>query len=76
MAWVKMKNKFGGITLIPEPVYNNMFKGEDAFSLVEDQPKPTPKLEKTEEVVSNDTDIRESRPSKSIGNSKSTKKVG
>lgn len=76
MAWVKMKNKFGGICLIPEPVYNNMFKGQDAFSLVDDQPEPAPKSEeKIMEVASDDTIIRESRPSKTLGDRKSTKKA-
>lgn len=74
MAWVKMKNKFGSIVEIPEPVYENMFKGNNAYSLVEDnQPKPTPKTEIKQEVVK-DEQIQEPRLDENNNNRKGTKK--
>ena len=49
MAWVKMKNRNGFVLDVPESVYESMFKGNEAYSLLE-EPKPSPKFEKKEDV--------------------------
>ena len=43
MAWVKMKNRNGVVLDVPESVYESMFKGNGAYSLLE-EPKPAPKV--------------------------------
>ena len=57
MAWVKMKNRNGVVLDVPESVYESMFKGNGAYSLLE-EPKPSPKVseekpaDKVEEIES------------------------
>lgn len=51
MAWVKMQTKNGTVISVPETLYNSLYKGNEAYSLVS-EPKPTPKKEtKKEEII-------------------------
>lgn len=52
MAWVKIKSVNGDILNVPETVYKNMFANNEGFSLVQDEPKPSPKIEQKQEVES------------------------
>lgn len=76
MAWIKMQNSVGTILDLPEPVFNNFFKGKDGFTLVQES-KPSSVLEKKEktkeEVV--DNGIQESKCNENSGVRKSTKKA-
>lgn len=74
MAWVKMKNRNGVVLDIPESVYESMFKGNGAYSLLE-EPKPSPKFEKKQEEVVKDEQIRKSESNEDNSDRKSSKKT-
>lgn len=74
MAWVKMKNRNGFILDVPESVYESMFKGNEAYSLLE-EPKPSPKFEKKEEEIVKDEQIQQSEHDETIVNRKNSKKA-
>lgn len=74
MAWVKIKNTYGDVVEIPEPVYENMFKSNKAYSIVEG-PKPIPeKINKVEEIVDNEQ-IQQLKSNESNTTRKGSKKV-
>ena len=75
MAWVKMKNINGFVLDVPESVYESMFKGNGAYSLLE-EPKPSPKFEKKQEEVVNDEQVSRPISSEKRTAGKSPKKVG
>lgn len=75
MAWVKMKNKNGFVLDVPESVYESMFKGNGAYSLLE-EPKPSPKFEKKQEEVVKDEPISRPKSDEDKSNRKGSKKVG
>lgn len=74
MAWVKMKNRNGFVLDIPESVYESMFKGNEAYSLLE-EPKPSPKFEKKQEEVVKDEQAQQSGSNETIANRKNSKKA-
>ena len=51
MAWVTMISKTGDTIKVPQGVYNNMYKGNEFYSILESEPSPKIKEEKREEVV-------------------------
>lgn len=75
MAWVKMKNRNGFVLDVPESVYESMFKGNGAYSLLE-EPKPSPKFENKQEEVVKDEQVSKPRTGERKPVSKGTKKVG
>lgn len=75
MAWVKMKNKNGFVLDVPESVYESMFKGNGAYSLLE-EPKPSPKFEKKQEEVVKDEQILKPKSNEDNSDRKSSKKAG
>ena len=76
MAWVKIKNTTGDIIQVPETVYETMFANNEGFSLVKDEPKPSPvleeKIKKTEVVKDN---VQEHKSDETNIVRKSTKKT-
>lgn len=74
MAWVKMKNRNGFVLDVPESVYESMFKGNGAYSLLE-EPKPSPKFEKKQEEIVKDEQIQQSKSDEGYATRKSTKKA-
>lgn len=74
MAWVKMKNRNGFVLDVPESVYESMFKGNEAYSLLE-EPKPSPKFEKKQEEVVKDEQAQQSGSDETITNRKNSKKA-
>lgn len=74
MAWVKMKNGNGFVLDVPESVYESMFKGNGAYSLLE-EPKPSPKFEKKQEEIVKDEQIQQSKSDEGYATRKSTKKA-
>ena len=74
MAWVKMKNRNGFVLDVPKSVYESMFKGNEAYSLLE-EPKPSPKFEKKQEEVVKDEQAQQSGSDETIANRKNTKKA-
>lgn len=74
MAWVKMKNRNGFVLDVPESVYESMFKGNEAYSLLE-EPKPSPKFEKKQEEVVKDEQAQQSGSNETIANRKNSKKA-
>lgn len=75
MAWVKMKNRNGFVLDVPESVYESMFKGNEAYSLLE-EPKPSPKFEKKQEEVVKDEQTHKSDSNENHSDRKSSKKAG
>ena len=75
MAWVKMKNRNGFVLDVPESVYESMFKGNEAYSLLE-EPKPSPKFEKKQEEIVKDEQTHKSDSNEDNSNRKSSKKAG
>lgn len=82
MAWIKVKLKEQSIIEMPETVYNNMFKGNEAFVVIEEkydeateeksEPIPTNKEEKKEKV---EDVLQEPKLNEKSDNRKNTKKV-
>lgn len=75
MAWVKMKNRNGFVLDVPESVYESMFKGNEAYSLLE-EPKPSPKFEKKREEVVKDEQTHKSDSNENNSDRKGSKKAG
>ena len=74
MAWVKMKNRNGCVLDVPESVYESMFKGNGAYSLLE-EPKPSPKFEKKQEEVVKDEQISKPERNEDSNSRKGSRKV-
>lgn len=74
MAWVKMKNRNGFVLDVPESVYESMFKGNGAYSLLE-EPKPSPKFEKKQEEIKQDEQIQQPNADETVAVRKNTKKA-
>ena len=78
MAWVKMKNRNGFVLDVPESVYESMFKGNGAYSLLE-EPKPSPnKIEEKNKVEEKEIvkdDLRKYNTNETISARKGTKKI-
>ena len=74
MAWIKVKLKEQAIIEMPETVYNNMFKGNDAFEVIKEksEPIPTNKEEKKEKV---EDVLQEPKLNEKSDNRKNTKKA-
>jgi hypothetical protein len=73
MAWIKMKNSVGQVLDLPEPVYENFFKGKEGFTLVQES-KPAPIKKEKEDVVENEQ-VQEPIKNEGSGTRKSTKKA-
>lgn len=74
MAWIKVRLKGKAIIDMPETVYENMFKGNEAFEVIEEksEPKPT-NIEKKEEIV--EDVIQEPKLNEGQNTRKNTKKT-
>ena len=76
MAWIKMQNSVGTILDLPEPVFNNFFKGKDGFTLVQES-KPSSIVEKKQTIKKEgDNDgIQEPKLNENNTSRKSSKKA-
>lgn len=67
MAWVKMKDGLGNVLTVPEQTYNDIYRHNDAYSVVAEQPieeskKGVPFVQKTKKIeVKNNGSIQEDR---------------
>lgn len=72
MAWVKIKSSDGEF-LVPESLYDTLYKNMEAFSLVEESKPPINSNNVVE--VKNDTNVQKSIGDERNPNRKSTKKI-
>ena len=74
MAWIKVKLKEQAVIEMPETVYNNMFKGNEAFEVIEEKSEPIPTNEKEKKEKVEDV-LQEPKLNEKSDNRKNTKKV-